>query len=87
MEVVNSEWAMELRRVKDENGRAFYIFTGDSEGFAVDISELDAKLHEVFGISGEIAHTIGNMAVEGYIVRYYPQENKVVAEVSFTEEG
>lgn len=81
-----NDWAMELRRVKDASGNSYYIFTNDDGGFVSDVHALDANLEELVGVTGKVADTITNMAVEGYIVRYYPLEKKVVAEVTFTEE-
>ena len=86
MESASNDWVMELRRVEDRSGARFYIFTGDKDsgGFVSDIDGLRNNLVEFVRVDGEILETIVNMAVEGYFVRYYPQEKKVVAELSFT---
>ena len=62
----------------------FYISICDEgTGFVSDIAGLENNLAEAFGLEEEITHTISNMVVEGYVVRYYPQQRKVVGEVVF----
>ena len=78
--------AIELRRVEDRSGATFYVFLSDDTSFVSDVDGLENNLAEITGVRGEDARTIIHMAVEGYIVRYYPLEKRVTAEVVFQED-
>lgn len=81
---------LEVRRVEDRNGEVFYIVSEEVGGNSVsDVHGLRETMNTFVGgnIAEEIASTIVHMAVEGYLVQYFPQERRVTGEVVFKEKS
>lgn len=77
---------LEVRRVEDRNGEVFYIVSEEIGGDSVsDIHGLRETMNTLVGgeIEQEIASTISDMVIEGYLVRYFPKERRVTGEVVF----
>ena len=77
----NDEYTVEVRQAANQGVGLLYVCMARSgKAYSVDRNQLEDFLKDQHELDDRVAGGIAEMASKGFVVRYYAEEGKVIAE-------